>query len=533
MIKILIADDESSIREGVKAILKRHIEDEIEWLEAEDGREALRLIEEKNPEIIITDLNMPFIHGLELISRSIAGESHGQPTFIILSGYDEFVYAREAIKLGVIEYLLKPVNTKELVMVVKNAIKHILEEKQSNMDRMKQEIFNREVVNEKHRTELMNALCGESAGQRIKAIDYLINGKILFRASVYQCIIVSIREVSVQRQNLLMQGKTLSDIFSDILHEFHMSFAVCELNERESAVIVGAEDNLSLSLVRERALTTISETINMNFKGEKFVAVGCVVADIVEIGRSFGTARLASAQKLIQGHGISFTWKDEQKSETLNSYILIEMPTLLKLANWEEAYVLIKREADKASGILHDIIRIYDSVNFCFECVRKDMLPRQSIDSLPHLGSFWSIEEMLGSIKENLRIICSAYKENNDGESGKVLVLKVLRYASKHYNEYINLNMIAEILGKNPSYVSTAFKAETGENFSKYITKLRIEHAKEMLRDEYKPVQEISVDSGFISAKHFNMVFKNMTKMTPSQYRKQILNIDKSIEGIK
>ncbi len=138
MITIVLADDEKLIRAGLKKILLDTIDIPLEIIEAKNGEEALQACKEKKPEILITDIRMPVMDGVELMKNLSAIEEKQKPAIIVLSGYDDFSYAKAAIQSGALSYILKPVDKKELCSAVNSAIMNCLkEEKEQNEEKFR------------------------------------------------------------------------------------------------------------------------------------------------------------------------------------------------------------------------------------------------------------------------------------------------------------------------------------------------------------------------------------------------------------
>ncbi len=138
MITIVLADDEKLIRAGLKKILTDSLDIPIEIIEAKNGEEALNLCHQKNPEILITDIRMPVMDGVELM-KNISAMEEKKPAIIVLSGFDDFSYAKAAIQSGALSYILKPVDKKELITAVNSAIMDSMkEEKEQNEEKFRQ-----------------------------------------------------------------------------------------------------------------------------------------------------------------------------------------------------------------------------------------------------------------------------------------------------------------------------------------------------------------------------------------------------------
>ena len=139
MVTIVIADDEKLIRTGLKIILQENLDIPLEILEAKNGKEAFDLCNEKNPDLLITDIRMPIMDGVELM-KNLASIPRKQ-NIIVLSGYDDFQYAKVAIQSGALSYILKPVDKKELIAAVKNAIMEVSKEEKATNEKKLRQLF--------------------------------------------------------------------------------------------------------------------------------------------------------------------------------------------------------------------------------------------------------------------------------------------------------------------------------------------------------------------------------------------------------
>ena len=179
MITVVLADDEKLIRAGLKKILLDSIDIPLEIIEAKNGQEALELCQEKQPEILITDIRMPVMDGVELMKNISQLEEVRRPAIIVLSGYDDFSYAKAAIQSGALSYILKPVDKKELITAVNSAIMDSLkEEKERNEEKFRQII-------EKGRLDGVSGLPEITIKNGLRCIVILKRAVIIYRFRSY------------------------------------------------------------------------------------------------------------------------------------------------------------------------------------------------------------------------------------------------------------------------------------------------------------------------------------------------------------
>lgn len=416
MIKVFLVDDEVVIREGIRTSFPW---DETEYTlvgEAPDGEIALSMIRDTNPDILITDIRMPFMDGIELC-RTVRAR---MPWIgiIILSGYDEFEYARKGIQLGVKEYLLKPISAEELREVLDRVSETMKKEK---LERERSEHLRRRIESGEQflKDKLLSALFSEE-GEEADA-DTIIN----------------------QLENLGMNIRAPYYAVIDAAFE--------PIREGQEALWELAE--ASGGIVRATACRT----------GSRLLVLGKKEADAEEQSYAFGAS--AADELLRSGCG--------------------------------KIRICIGEIVDGAGQIL------------------------QSMKTARHL------RHILGDGEEKPIII--GVRETGDLPNGKKTIASEARlWLSQNYtNPNLMLQDAANAVGMSNSRFSTVFAQETGSTFTEYLTMLRLNRAKELLRETDHKSGQIALEVGYNDSHYFSYLFKKNTGLTPGEYRSQYENEQK------
>ncbi len=524
LLKILVADDENLIRKGIIAILRRALDADIEYLEAGDGIEALSTYNEHKPGIVITDIRMPRMSGLELIGKIT--ENGNPPCFIILSGYAEFEYARTAISMGVREYILKPVNKQELITVTEKFVKMIAEsEQQARMESargeanekvaraLKQELF----------IELLNCGSADETGGLLKKLSEL---GVNFKCPLLSGVIVQYR---VNDENKSFIDFAVKNILDELISQetgFDCVFNVQYESGRLAAVMEGNEREVLMNAVKA-LLSKACSLIYRHLNTEAFAGIGEIVYGSQSVFKSFRSALMAANYKIFSP-GISIAAFSElrlgtssrpvrfedlaESLENMNSAgIAARFDSLLQQA---PSVSLLQAAEQSYSGLVDTIRGNMVRYNFA----RTDC----SIAPAPFY-MLWSLTQLKMEVIRYTEQVQECACEAGIDVSNKKLIVDVLRYVKENAAKDINLNSVAEHFSRTPAYMSALFKKGAGEGFNLYLTGIRMDMAKVMLADSSIPIGEVGSLCGYPNPKYFSVVFKKMFGMSPAAYRQNYL----------
>ena len=494
---ILIADDDRLVRFTIKSILQEILGDSGDiFLEARNGQEMANECREHHPDIAFVDIRMPVMNGLDAIAES---KKYSKETeYVIVSGYSDFTYAREGIRLGVNEYLLKPADEEE--------IRRVMERLQEKVEK------NRKDSNSRFQLRVMNAFSyyssmgagedkkrephGDKAGN-----DTGKNARTVMAFMLW---------VKTERRNLELsarvQKRLLEEIgrLGDILVERKGCYAVvgnsfgipCSIflaPEGEKEHILSRMRKLSADICGEENERVIHHFLWF----EK--------DDLDEVCKMCESAEHASALLLQEKPGSVNRYEDLPQAEDVRSFLIL---TERLTEAWGQADGVACKE------ILNKMWREYQGKEP--ELNMKNMSACCSCVTGFRIGA--------GSLKE----FCRSFVEHSEEMYAAIprtdsdVIEQVKEYIQKYYMNDISVSQTAEHFELTANYLSTIFHQRTGERFADYLTKTRLEAAKKLLvQNVSASVQDVALMIGYNSARHFSALFQKQTAMTPSAYRKQ------------
>ncbi len=535
MYKVFLVEDEIVIREGIKNKIRWEDEGFIIVGDESDGELAYPMIIREQPDILITDIKMPFMDGLEL--SKLLKKDMPQLKIIIISGYSDFGYAQQAIDIGVSEYLLKPITSSKLVAAVKNAAAVIEKERK-----------------EKQILEQYQHLVYQKQGEKRKDFfNALVSGKMSLTQIVEQEEELGIDMVARVFCVLLFQFKGQGDMYeysNDIVQcETRMSQALSKFNnikvfERGMdgwAFVLMGEDELQIhELTRElcNLLVDICED-GVHFFG----GIGRVVYRVRDLQQSYLDANSAFSLRYFESRDQFLSYNDVNniKSQIGNKINVSEL-NLEKLdRNLLEEF--LKR------GTIHDVDEFVDSYfdGFGSNAMRSTLFrhyiimdgysaimkflkahnyPKEKIEN--SLKSMDSVIDSLSSFEDCCKFYKSILREaidlrnKNSQRRYAGLIEKAKEYMLHNYAmSDLTLDQVASAVNLSPNYFSSLFNQETGMTFIEYLTDIRMEKAKDYLRCTNKKITEIGYLVGYLDSHYFSYIFKKTQNCTPSEYRLQ------------
>lgn len=531
MLKVFLVEDEFVVREGIKR--------NIDWQangyefcgEAGDGELAYPMIQKLKPDIVITDIRMPFMDGLEL-SRLIKKEFPWME-IIILTGFEEFEYAKEAISLGVAKYLLKPISGAELLKEIADIAEKIAEKKKE------------QEIREKYAAEMEENLLKEQK----ELFQYLVTGsksmaellelaerlKLDLSALWYNIVLVKVQSTNhapeeYSKRMIVIDQKL--KYLTDVPHV--ISF---DRNLEGKALLFKADSEEELEALQKKFLSGLEGELAGNDRYRYFGGIGKPVNRLRELPLSFESASHAFAQRYLikencildsrmldQGNVVEkeeFDIHDIDPKELQNERVR----EFLKLGNKEEVIYFVdeffKRQG--ANAFNSTIFRQYIvmDVYFCVASFLEELqVGREEISSFDVNSELLQSKEQ--AVEYVTRIIEKAVelREKNSSNRYGTVVDQVKKYIEEHYEEEeLSLNLLASYVNFSPNHLSMIFSQQTGQTFIKYLTDYRMNKAKELLRGTSMRSSEISLEVGYKDPHYFSYLFKKTQGMTPTQYR--------------
>lgn len=473
MITLLIVDDEKNIRAGIHKILSEAISYEIRFLEAKNGQEALELIEQENPDLMITDIRMPKMDGVELMQ--LVSAKTVRPDIIVLSGFDEFSYAKEAIKSGAISYILKPVDKNELIAVVTAAVTKIERTKKSTVEQTIQRVM--------------------SEGRMLRTT---VPGKFFSDAPFYFIMITGLGNPD-QMQKIVEKNS-------------------CYLLERKS-------ESLCI-LVHESEMKTLE---GYHEDDGVFIGISGVCKSLANLRTSWRQAAIASFTRFFETEKKVFHYQEASgpfdrtgfDSQIQKINMLIGSGDASEITRGIDDLFLVDFPEIGAKAryvyFLQDFITT-GVIKKYWEYADADMYLTLKSIMIENVYQFRSIEEYKKTVLDYVLYLNSTLKKSH---TEYPFISEALEYIRGHFTEEINMTIVANHVSINYTYFSEKFKEHTGVNFNDFLKKLRIEEAKRLLEKGCYKVYEVSANSGFGDVKYFMKTFKETTGLSPGEYRKK------------
>lgn len=534
--RLLIAEDELWLRKRLVSTIDWSSYGISEVYEAEDGGEALEIALKEKPDIVITDIRMPELSGIDLMKK--LNENSIFSKMIVVSGYDDFEYAQGALRMGAINYLLKPVDEEELLDSVKRCVEELKKEKnketvfdkQSAAYEMLMEHIYEDLIfetSEKRTEELLQKLSRKEIGfpfqsaavvnMQVREHTFFVNDKVKSDMwSVYQWLRRNLQEDCYECQYLYMRGSQI------VLLLF--------VDDLEAKFMERVENWVQL------ILEALQKKLNISL----FMAAGDVTDDFSGIHRSYEMAQKKIKEKRAEEKRI-LALRNQETEQELNTrfddvYGEYDFKLLIKEirnGDSEKAQTELQAILQSSSRRLQsaDMMKLQlFYMNFinriagaCLpECeAYADELAMQCMTvmrELIYIGSDTIVTEMWDCLRKFVEKLVEVYQENN-GKRKHWMIDQVLQYVEENYNTALSTRDIAGRFFMNTSYFSKLFHEQMGCTFSNYLINVRVEKAKMMLTQTNMKLYDIAEAVGYTNVQYFSTIFKEKEGLTPSAFR--------------
>ena len=505
MYKVLIVDDEPIIREGLKTLISWEDHGFRVCGEAVNGRDGLNKTIELNPDLVIVDIKMPGIDGLQMINE--LRNRNVKCRFIILSGYSEFNYAQKAIELGIDYYVLKPIDKKELAEKVAKVNISLTNDKK---DRDTSVISKEEV--------LVKIIKNKISIEELKSTIQRYGLDLSWRT--YQVALVCPERGENGTENVLVKLKREIDTFLASSYGGYSYFI------DEAVGLILKEVNFTAG---SSALKMLQKRLKTQLGISTIIAVGKLVEDIVDLEKSLSYAEAILSRRFVF-YGSDVILDSVGVGETEDSTGVAEQDKLteeiymaIDINGTERITELLSRKLDsikKTSCSEEDIKASY--MQICGSIINRILMNNKDLRDNPVIN-----QEFLGdiykskSLKELNEIVTEKLKEISeelDKARPDSIINKIIDYINRNYSSDIKLDSIANIFNYSSSYLGKMFKSYTGESFNSCVEKVRIEKAKEFLDEGYK-VYQVSEMVGYHDKDYFVGKFKKSVGVPPISYK--------------
>lgn len=535
MIDILIVDDEKKIREGISQNIDWTAYDINVCGTASSGLEALDMIDMFMPGIVITDISMGDMDGLELLE--IINQTYPTVKVILISGYKEFEYAQKAVALNAFSYLTKPINSQTLISKVVEA--------KTEIEKRISEVKINDVIRKKLRENILVV--------RDSFFASLMEGKIRNRKEIegraeFLEINLGFRQFLVSIMAFEAGGAVKDKNFYDI--SFYKAAIMSKSEEKISDLydchvfnmdsrigIMVCSDRIAKSVLTDR-FEQIKNWVNNNMGLSLSVGVGNISGSVEKVSLSYRSALDAMQYSVVLGKNVVID--SDKIAETTKEKIAMEDFESIMSTN-EDILVAALKNSDRhivrscmdeifasVNQIVRNDIRQKERVIFLLAFYLTKILFTLEIQGHKYYGNesdlFVVMNAMTGMgdirsfmhefFKDAIRELEKSKQSRNSH-----LVAQALKFIDVYQDSSVTLVSVAERLQIHPSYLSRIFKQETGESFSEHLIKNKMNSAKHLLKTTNKKVYEIANSIGYKDVTHFTKLFKKSFGVSPTEYR--------------
>lgn len=541
MYRLLIVDDEEIITDGLYEVFQRLLSDSLDVCRAYSAKEALGWLSRTRVDIVLTDIRMPGMNGLEL-SQQIQ-IYWPRCKIVFLTGFSEFDYAYQAIQLPNARYLLKTEGYDKVTQTVQDVIREI------DLDLRMEKLV-------KNSLEQMDALELVAQGDYFRHIlqeSSSINGRreelardfeeLHVRLSPHTPVLLALGRVSYTADTgYAGRSKTLTDvrrIWESFMSKQTISTGIIDKHGDMLWFIQPSPDagetfhqhlvrylEGTLELIQEACLTSLQSTISFTVNG--------ALSDWEEVTTRY--ERLRRLQQLRIGDGLSMLLidrTDQAEADTLKESASIDHKTAVmeayleggKGAEFLEELDALANQLIRACGSVQKPIEGYYAVALLLLSYMNRMGMNDKLTEygkLMRLNDHGSMKDAFMYLRETAESVFECRNKDERDRASK-MIERICQFIEEHLDEELSLVRLAEIHYFNPSYLSRFFKQEFGMNMSEYIDKCRLRKAKEILRNHEMKVRDVAAAVGYEAANSFTRFFKKMTGQTPQEYREGLV----------
>jgi len=533
-LKVLIVDDERHVREAIRYFIPWEEHGVTEIFEATNGQEAITIIEEQHPAVIFTDMKMPLLDGAELLEWL----HHHSPNTktIVISGYQDFSYVKPAIVYGGTDYLLKPLNSKQLIAAAERAF-----------DMWRKEEQERELVNRQNmQLNVLRPLYWDKAltdfisGMRpYQELAASLSEELGLPRSTETC---RIAVISLKSANLCLLERfhgdlqltsfVLANVCNEVISPQRSGFAFRYwLADTDIVVLFWAGVDEA-----ERWVRQMNESIQRAYGIQLDIGLSQIHAFPAQLPRAFRQAQQGlSERNILQKHDRIHLYRGayddgHAKAES----VLPQELEKFRISVLSGEVERMNRTIDEWADHLHQTTHLTECIIERWEAEIRLILTQWSsqqwgddpfaedsihFDPCYDTDGIFSVERWSNQLKAMLVKLSKEGGLTQNADSR--IILEIRNYLDQNYQQEMTLQHIAERFYISRENVSRKFKQVTGENLSDYLTHLRVDKAKVLLQNTQMRLSQISELVGYEDEKYFSRVFKKATGQTPREYRKQ------------
>lgn len=506
MLEILIVDDEEDERDVICFLLKKY-GFQIKIHTASNGLEALEFLTQHEPDILLTDVQMPFLKGTELAVK--ARELYPELQILFFSGYDDFSYAKQALSVGAIDYILKPISPEEFHRTMEAAAARIRQHQQAVWEQEKSSLY--------RKNHILSQLLGGASLQPLKE-KY---GDIDF-SDRYNSMLLLQFDAPVFDREPTDEGADFDGIVEQSLG--HNAFHTLNLNPRQALVLLEKEASCSASLqLRRETAETLQQRMSEAYHQPCFLAVSPSFTGLDALASVFSDTERMLEDRFFFPDIYVYPAAEEPSSLTQNPAQDTILLQGVEQALQDQDLRGLRRSLDilfEKYSARQELSQIY--VRYLFSQIAETLcrnLPEQhDIQSvIEKIYLCRDLSEIRIQIMELSEKASSAFTVEEDAPHHTIQIVQ--RYIREHYAEDLSLERLAGVAYLSPRYLSDLFIRQTGCGINKYLKNLRMEKAAQLLLSTNKKVQDICREVGYSNFSYFCRSFREQFGCSPETYR--------------
>ena len=521
MFNVLIVDDEEDIREGLKTIIDWEKEGyKITGL-AENGLQALELCKQNKFRLVITDVKMPGMDGLELI-RCLRALDAGVKV-LILSGYNDFSYAKEAMKYGVDSYLLKPVDIDEL----RRELHSIREELYENLFREREKALKTNQLRNYFLSRLVRGELPEKSIEKEAELYGIATKGVHFCVFIVELSESKGDEINTFENDIELKLFSMANVVEEIMLEFYKGIPFMLSDTRLGILVTDGVHPLEAPGMNA-FMVKIADYLQKYLKQNTWIGSGNVVPSILQIAHSCRGAEKALEMRFYDNTRRTFhyseineediwdiRWSNSDLMNAVQNYDRdqINQQIGMLFAQFQKTHLPVKTILDILTGVIIALANTTIENGGNWDIVYKSKY--KAIDILLRTEGMESIKQYV------INLCLDAGDEINKAVPDERAIIDIIKYIKQNYNTEINLKKIANSFYMNPGYLGKLIKKESGKSFNDYLNEERISAAENLLNNTALPINEISERVGYKYIDHFYKNFKMITGTSPGEYRKK------------
>ena len=512
MIKVLIADDERFTRQGILDMVDWDKLNVSEVKEAYDGINALEILKDFEPNILLTDVRMPRLNGIDLAFK--ARELYPNCMILFMSGYSDNEYLQSAIKLQAINYVAKPIEIEELEENLNNASLEFV--KNTTIHNSIEHTIANEISSIEN-SEAVNSIISSYFSKDFN--DKLVDGQ-------YVSVLIKIYKI-IPNKHLFI------DKIREIIHGCGLEGFVSMQNEKDIVLQIFFSKNIK-SIHNSNVFQSFFATLDEYIKNYShfYIFVGSIVANMQDMHKSYASASSLDTLSFFKDYN-SVIYFEEVPHKTCATIDPNAYSAFKRNLNNEDKQAVLSDINNITSEFMlncgtdiNEIKNVYNKLllhifNFCHS---RNINLNNSVNentSFNTILQFNNIFEIKHYMLEIIKDVFLCLKEKNIYNEP---ALNIIKYINEHYNSYdLSLEDISKNTFLTPAYICVIFKDFTGKTVNKYITEYRIMQAKELLKDSNIKMNDIALKVGYRDGNYFAKIFKKETGYSPSEYRRKFL----------